>query len=328
MIKKVEISHKTILFAVAVLGFLWLLYLVKDIVLLIYIGILLMLALGPGVNKLDKWGFPRSLAILLNYLVFFGLIFLALFLLAGPLLQQSRLLVQQIIKFGEQIGVGNWLSEIFRDPLKNILPLSGNIFRITQTIFNNLIQVFSVFVISFYLILDRKKLPGYLSSFLGNRKTKKIDKVIKEAEKEVGHWLWGQLLLMVIVGVLTYLVLLILRFPYALPLAFLAGLLEALPNIGPVMAAIPAMIIGFTISPLMGFLAAIVFFVIQQLESNLITPKVMQGVTGVNPIVTLLGLLIGFRLAGVTGAIFALPTVLIIKVLIEKAILPRIKRTN
>ncbi|KUK83776.1 MAG: Uncharacterized protein XD98_0251 [Microgenomates bacterium 39_6] len=328
MIKKVEISHKTIFFVLAVLFFLWFAYLIRDIILLFYVGLLLMLALDPGIDRLEGWGLPRLLAILLNYLGFFALIGLSIFLLAGPLLQQSGLLLQQIVKLAEAAGAGDWLSGVLHDPLKNILPLSGNIFRVTQTIFNNLVQVFSVLIVSFYLVLDRKKLSDRLEQFFGKKRTRKIERIIEGAEKEVGHWLWGQVLLMVIVGALTYLALLLLKLPYALPLAFLAGLLEILPNIGPVLAAIPAVIIGFTVNQAVGFFVILAFIVVQQLESNFITPKVMQGITGVNPIITLLGLLIGFRLAGAVGAIFALPTILIIKVLISELVFPRIKRIS
>ncbi len=325
MIKKIEVSHKTIFFVLAVLFLLWFAYLISDIILLFYVGFLLMLALGPGVNKLEDLRVPRILAVLLNYLAFLGLLVLAIFLLAGPVVQQGGLLLQQIIKLAETAGAGDWLSTTVQDPFKNILPFSGNIFRITQTIFGNLVQVFSVLVISFYLILDRKKLPGRLEQFFGKKRSRKVEVIISRAEREVGRWLWGQLLLMLIIAILTYLVLLILRFPYALPLAFLAGLLEVLPNIGPVLAAIPAVIIGFTISPLMAVLVALAFFFIQQLQNSLIVPKIMQGMVGLNPIITLLGLLIGFRLAGVVGAVFALPTILIVKVIIEETVLPRIK---
>ncbi len=328
MIRKVEVSHKTFFFILAVLFLLGFAYLIRDVILLFYVGLLLMLALGPGVNKLESWKVPRALAVLLNYLAFFGLVILALFLLAGPLLQQSGLLLQQIIKLVEKTGTGDWLSKALQDPLKNILPLSGNIFRITQTIFNNLVQVFLVLVISFYLILDRKKIPTRLEQFFGKQKIRRAELIIRKAEKAVGHWLWGQLLLMAIVAGLTYLALLLLRLPYALPLAFLAGLLEILPNIGPVLAAIPAIMIGFAINPLMGVLTALAFFIIQQLESGLITPKVMQGITGINPIITLLGLLVGFRLAGAVGAVFALPTILIIKVILKETVFPRIKSIN
>lgn len=324
--KKVEVSYKTIFFILAVLLFLWVIYLIRDIILLVYVGIMLTLALGPMVDKLEGWKIPRVLAVFLNYLVFFGLLVLAVGLLSGPLIQQSGLLVQQIVKLGNQASLGNWLSDLFRDPLKNVLPLSGDIFRFTQDVFGNLVQVFSVLVFSFYLLLERRKIPAYLEDFLGKAKAKKAEKVIRKIENEIGHWLWGEMLLMIIVGVLTYLALLLLRFPYALPLAFLAGLLEVLPNIGPVIAMIPAVIVGFTISPLMGLLAVAAFFLVQQLENNLIVPKIMQGATGLNPIITLLGLLIGFRLAGVVGAVFALPTVLIFKVLIKELALPRLKK--
>ncbi len=328
MIKKVEISHKTILFVLGILFLLWFAYLIRDIILIFYVGLLLMLALGPGVNRLESLRIPRAIAILLNYLIFFGLLALALFLLAGPLLQQSALLIQQIIKLGEQTGASDWLLEFLRDPLRSILPLSGDIFRVTQAIFSNLVQVLAVFVVSFYLILDRKKLSTRLGNFLGEGLAGRIEEIIKKSETEVGHWLWGRLLMMFVVGFLIYLALLFLGLPYALPLAFLAGLLEILPSVGPVVAAVPAIIIGFTISPTMGLLTTLVFLTIQQLESNFITPKVMEGIIGINPIITLLGLLIGFRLAGVVGAVFILPTILIIKVLVKEVVLPQIGKIN
>jgi len=328
MVKKVEISYKTIVFTLVVLLLAWVFYLIRDIILLVYVGMMLTLALGPAVDRLESWRIPRLLAVLVNYLAFLGLLALVLSFLARPLVQQSGLLIQQVVGLGERVGIGEWLEDLLRDPLRNILPLSGDIFRLTQDIFNNLIQVFSVFVFSFYLILDRRKIPSYLSGFLGKARAQKVEKVAKRIEGEIGHWLWGQVLLMVIVAALTYLALLLLRFPYALPLAFLAGLLEVFPNVGPIIAAIPAVVVGFTISPLMSFLAVAAFFLVQQIESNLITPKVMQGATGLNPIVTILGLLIGFRLAGVIGAVFTLPTVLVLKVLAKELVLPRLKKVD
>jgi predicted PurR-regulated permease PerM len=326
MDKKVEISYKTVLFSLGILLLLWLAYLLRDIIFLFYISILLVLALGPGVNALTRRGLPRILAALMNYLIFLVLLVLAVYFLAGPLVQQSGSLVQQLANLGGRLGIGNWLSGSLENSLANILSLSGNILRVTQTVFNNLLQVTSVFVISFYLLLGGNKLLDKLTSFLNNRQAKKIEKVIIESEKEVSHWLWGQLLLMLIVGVITYLILLILRVPYALPLAFLAGILEVFPNIGPIIAAIPATVIGFGVSPLKGFFVLVAYILIQQLENNLIVPKIMQGVTGINPVVALVGVLVGYRLGGVVGALFILPSILIGRVLFEEIILPQVKK--
>ena len=323
--KKIEISHKTIIFAVVFLLSLWVLYFLRDIVLLFLVSFLLMLALSPAVNKLEKkLRFPRFLAILVNYFFIIGLIILAISLLAGPLFKQTGLLINQLLVLIEEMGSNQWTKGFLENPLSQIGLVSGNIFKFTQGIFSNAVRIFSVFVINFYLILERKYLSKHLKRLFNKKNASVAEKIISRLEHELGGWLWGELTLMVIVGVLTYLGLLILGIKYALPLAFLAGILEIFPNFGPLLAAIPGVIIGLSASPLMGLGALAVYFVVQQLENSLIIPKVMQKTTGVHPIVTLLALLIGFRLAGVAGAIFSLPMVLVVKVLFTDLFIPRL----
>ena len=313
---KIDISSKTIIFAVATLFLSWFLYYVRDIVLLFFVAFLLMLALSPTVDKLEgSLHFPRFLAILVSYFFIFGLVVLSVGLLTGPLIKQTSLLFSQLSALTEKVSLSQWAKNSWGNPLSQVGLVSGNIFRFTQGIFSNAIKIFSVFVINFYLILERKRTHKYLKHLFSEKDALKTEKIIGRLEYELSGWLWGELTLMIIVGILTYLGLLILGIEYALPLAFLAGVLEIFPNIGPLLSAIPGIIIGLSMSPLMGFGAGAVYFVVQQLENSLIVPRVMQKAIGVHPIITLLALLIGFRLAGVTGAIFSLPTVLMIKVL-------------
>ncbi|PIS15020.1 hypothetical protein COT63_02165 [Candidatus Shapirobacteria bacterium CG09_land_8_20_14_0_10_38_17] len=323
--KKVEISHKTIIFIVVFLFSLWFLYFVRDIVLLFLVSFSLMLALSPAVNKLEnKFHFPRFLAILVNYFFIIGLVVLAISLLAGPLFKQTGLLINQLLVLTEKMGFAEWAKGLLDNPFSQIGIVSGNIFKFTQGVFSNAVKIFSVFVINFYLILERKHLSKHLRHFLNEKNALVAEKIINRLEYEFGGWLWGELTLMIIIGVLTYLGLLILGIKYALPLAFLAGILEIFPNIGPSLAAIPGLIVGLSVSPLMGLGALAVYLVVQQLENSLITPKVMQRATGIHPIITFLALLIGFRLAGVAGAIFSLPMVLVIKVLFTDLFIPRL----
>jgi predicted PurR-regulated permease PerM len=112
----------------------------------------------------------------------------------------------------------------------------------------------------------------------------------------------------------------ILGVPSALPLAILAGLLEIVPTIGPVIAAVPAVLVGFTVSPVIGIAVASLYFLVQQLENHLIVPKIMQKAVGVNPLVTILSLGVGFQLGGPIGAILAVP-ILIVLLLIASELL-------
>jgi predicted PurR-regulated permease PerM len=112
---------------------------------------------------------------------------------------------------------------------------------------------------------------------------------------------------MFIVGCLTYIGLYFLGIKYALTLALVAALLEIIPYIGPILAAIPAVILGFAQSPFLALLVILLFVVIQQLENYIIVPQVMKKTVGLNPIVIIIVMLIGAKLAGVIGIILAVP---------------------
>jgi len=173
-------------------------------------------------------------------------------------------------------------------------------------------------VFAFYLLLAREKLEIQLSSFLGEEKGKRICKVIDTLEFRLGGWMRGQLLLMLAIGLATFLGLILLGIPYALPLAILAGLLEIVPTLGSIIAAIPSIIIGFGISPFIGFAAAFLALLIQQLESYFLVPKVMEKSVGVSPIVTLLALAVGAKLAGIAGIFVSIPVLITSQVLLKE----------
>ena len=122
---------------------------------------------------------------------------------------------------------------------------------------------------------------------------------------------------MLIVGILSYLGYVIVGLPYAIALGVIAGLLELVPNVGPTVAAIPAIIVGFSISSAHGIGALVVAILVQQLENNLIVPKVMQKTTGLNPIITLLSIMIGFKIGGPLLAVLSLPVVLSARVILS-----------
>jgi predicted PurR-regulated permease PerM len=141
--------------------------------------------------------------------------------------------------------------------------------------------------------------------------------LFRRIEERLGRWLRGQLFLGLIIAVLTYIGLVSLGVKYALVLALIAGLTELLPAIGPFIGAIPAVIVGLSQDPWKGLFVAILYLVIQQLENNLIVPRVMSKATGLNPVIVIISLLVGAKVAGVIGVILAVPTVLIITTFLE-----------
>ena len=122
---------------------------------------------------------------------------------------------------------------------------------------------------------------------------------------------------MLLIGLANYIGLLILGVPFALPLAIIAGLLEIVPNIGPIIAAFPAVIVGFGVSPLTGFAVAALAFLIQQIENYVLVPKIMEKQAGLSPIITLLALVIGLKVAGIVGAILSIPIVITTQIVFD-----------
>jgi len=114
---------------------------------------------------------------------------------------------------------------------------------------------------------------------------------------------------MTFIGSLTWIVLTLMHIPYALPLAVLAGLLEIIPTIGPIISAVPAVIVGLSISPTLAFAAVIGYILIQAIENNFLVPIIMQNAVGLNPIIVILAIVIGSKLMGIAGALLAIPFV-------------------
>lgn len=319
MPKKIEISHRTIIFtAVFVLG-LWFLYLIRSILLVIFVATILMFALNPSVRKMEKLRMPRWLAILILYILTLAILILTISGIVPPLVEQTSKLINQIPQFFIQFRVLGIDETAIASQLSQFASLPTNIIRFLVGVFSNILSVLALAVITFYLLLERKKLDSHLALLFGESKEKEIEEVIDRIEERLGGWVRGELLLMTFVGILTYLGYLVIGLNFALPLAILAFFLELLPNVGPTVAAIPAILVGFTVSPLHALAAAGWAFLVQQVENSILVPRVMEKTAHINPLVSIISLAIGFKLAGVGGAILAIPTYLMIETIARKA---------
>jgi predicted PurR-regulated permease PerM len=144
-----------------------------------------------------------------------------------------------------------------------------------------------------------------------------LAQLFSRMQKRIGAWLRGQIILGLLVGTAVYIGLSLLGVKYALLLAIIAAFLEVVPYVGPVLSLIPAAIIGFAQSPVTGLLVVGVYFIVQQLENNLFVPKVMQKVTGLNPVVSIIALMVGIKFGGLIGAILSIPVATMIAVVLE-----------
>lgn len=323
MLRKIEISHRTIIFTVLFLLGLWVLYQVRQIILALFIAVILMAALNPAVNRLERLRLPRWLAILFLYILIFGGFGTVLGVLIPPLVDQTATFINRVIFYLRETRLFGIDPNFLTTQISQFGLLPSNILKITLNFFSNIVGILFLLMVTFYLLLERKNLSRYLLIIFGEGEEKRAESLISKFEERLGGWIRGEMILMSIIGIMTYIGLRLLGVESALPLAILAGFLELVPSIGPIISAIPAVLVGLTISPVMGLAVGALYFLVQQLENTLIVPKVMERAVGVNPLVTILALAIGFKLAGVVGAILAVPVFLVIQVIASEAFLSK-----
>jgi len=281
-----------------------------------------MTAINPIVKLARKIKIPTIIVMLIVYFGLIALISTVVASLVPAIVQQTRditLVLPTYMHNLENIFNAQFDPSVIGGYLNSI---PSNLLKLAGGIFGNIMNILALFFMSYYLVLDRPKLHRYLLRLFDDPGAEsKAEDLVVAIEEQVGGWVRGELLLMLVIGVMTYIGLALLGVPYALPLAVIAGLLEAVPNLGPTIAAIPALIIGLTVSPIIALGTLILSIVIQQLENNIIVPKIMQSATGTEPLITILVLLVGFALGGITGAILSMPIYLTIQTVI-KAINP------
>lgn len=319
MTRRIDISSKTVFFIAAFLILLWVIFQILDIILLFFIAFIFMSALSPVVDQLTRIKVPRIVAVLVVFLVLVSLLVGLVTLGFSPLIAQTSSLAQRLADTIGNLLQANLIDQsVIRDEMSK---LSGQVVNITVDIFKNIISFVSLLVITVYMLLDREKIEDYGTSFFGVHQ-EKARRVLRRIEDKLGAWLRGQIVLSLIIGVASYVGLKLLGVEFALPLAIIAGMLEVVPVIGPIISAIPAILIALTVSPLFATIVAGLYLAIQQLEGHLVVPQVMKKAVGLNPLLVILAISVGGRLLGLGGALLAVPISVVVQLVTQEIIKP------
>lgn len=318
MPQKIEISPKTILFIALLIVGGWFFLVIKDILFLLFISFIIMSSLRPVVDRLEGWGVPRALGIITSYVVL--IIFIVIYgsLVFPPLVAESIKFLNHFPEFVTRLSP--YITINPETLLSQIAPISQNVAKVTVGVFSNIISILTILVFSFYFLLERKNLTSFLDLFIGKEWGKKALNIVNKSEERMGAWVRGQLLLVFIIGQASYIGLILLGVNYALPLALIAGVMELFPIIGPNIAAIPAILVAFSVSPGLALAVAALYLLIQQLENNLIVPTVMRRTVGLPPVVSLIALMIGGKLGGVIGIILSVPILLVMQTIFQELV--------
>ncbi len=326
----VSISGGTIVKAIVITLLFAILFILKDLVLVLLMSIVVASAVEPGTQWFVRRGMPRLFAVILIYvLIALSLVGIVFFLLL-PLLSESADFIKNAPVYfnassisdsishsdllGSQPIVSNLTSTLnLTAILSEINTLTTSIYTNTfgtiTTVFGGLLSFFLMAIISFYLAVEEDGVGKFLKAISPIKHEKYIVALWKRSQKKIGLWMQGQLVLAIIIGMLVYLGLLIINIPNALLLAVLAAAFEIIPLFGPILASIPAILIAFVSGG--GLSTALVvaglYIIVHQFENQLIYPLVVKKVVGVSPIVSIVALAAGWQLAGFIGLILAVP---------------------
>lgn len=316
----VEISTRTILKVLLFGGLIFLLYFLRDIVVILLMSIVVASFVESGVKKLRRFHLNRVLSGILIYtlgLVFFAVILYVVVPVFVEQTSQFIAFISQYIPSSEflnnfqasavQISSHHSVPEIVAQVSKFFENFGGGLFTTATSVLWSLTKIVLIIVISFYLSIQERGVENFLKLITPPEHENYIVDLWQRTERKIGLWFQGQLLLGAIVGVLIYAGLLALDVQYALLIALAAAFLELIP-FGMILAVVPALYFAFLSGGItLAATTAVLYFVVQQLEAHILTPLVVHKVVGVSPLVVILSLLVGAKLGGIYGIILSIP---------------------
>lgn len=327
--KIISVSSGTILKAVLIVLSFAALYYLRDILLVLVLAIVIASSIEPGTRWFLKRGVPRILAVLLIYSVAVTILVLMFYFLFLPLLNQSATFLSSLPEYLGELQVWNplqnnpllssnsaiqgfsenfSLGQIVGQTEGIIGNLSNGFFSTASTVFGGVLSFVLVVVLSFYLSVESEGVTNFLRIVIPAKNEDYIIDLWKRSQHKIGLWMQGQIVLAIIVAILVFLGLTLLRVENALLLAVLAGMFEIIPLFGPILAAIPAVTLALITNGMASALTVVgLYVIIQQFENQLIYPLVVRKIVGVPPIISILALIIGGKLAGFVGLIVSVP---------------------
>jgi predicted PurR-regulated permease PerM len=304
-------------------------YQISNILILVIIAAVIAIGLEPIISSAMRLlHINRGFTIAIAILVGLGLVSLFLLFIVPPLVHQIAELSKAIPNVLGQAGQRNdWFGKLVNENQKaiqefiaalpsRIINSFGTILGVTGQIGAFIINTITVLVLTIFFINQLPGIANRISLLFEPSKRAVASTTTTKMLEKIGSFVSGNLLTSLICTMATYIALLVLGIPYSIPLAMWAGFTDLIPQIGAFIGALPAVIIAFYISPLIGFITIVFFLVYQQLENFLITPNVMQKAVDLSPSSVLIATLIGGDLAGIVGVLLALPITAVLKVLV------------
>ncbi len=316
------------------------LYQVRTVVMLVYVAALLAIGLAPIVRAVERQKvlpvgtrrFPRWLAILTLYLTLLITLVGLGFAVVPPLVHQGQALwtgLPALFARGQEFLIARGLldheftmSEALQKAPSGMLGASGDaVTTVLGAVFGlagGVFGVVTILILTFYMLVESDAIFRRFVRLFPIEQRLRVATVSSDISVKVSAWLGGQLLLGAIIGTTATIGLWLLGVPYFFVLGLIAGIGELIPMVGPILSAIPALIVALTVSPGMALGVGVFFLAQQQFENHLLVPKLMERQVGVSAVTVIIALLVGGSLLGIVGALLAVPTAAVLQVIFDE----------
>lgn len=357
---RVDIPAMTVIRAafmlLSVIAGVWILFMIRNTLLIFALAAFLSIVIDSSVRRMERWRIPRGVAVVIMYLIFISI---SLFLVASliPIVANQ---LQDLAAFMNRSlnafindpevslrflspAMNEKLTEISREAVANLglqnqtralFQFGQNLsvaaqtslsyaIQLTGSLFNFLVSLVLILFLTFFMQMEREKISATARGLLPLRYRGYYDDKSAVIHQKMSQWFQGQLILCLTIGVLTFIALNILGLgQYALTLALLAGFVEFIPYAGPLIAAVPAILIAVTQYGLVwALITAVVYYIIQACENNLLVPLIMKHAVGLSPMLVIFGMMVGVSFPDtihpILGIILAVPTTTIIAIFME-----------
>ncbi|KNF09886.1 putative permease [Gottschalkia purinilytica] len=310
---------------------------IKELLLMIFYSIILAYLLNPIVNFLERRKIKRGLGTLIVYLVLVLILVLLTFSIVPKISSEFEKLIKLLPQYFNKIydfsdhlydkyykHIENLPSEFkaFNDVIsENLEKIQGMVLMSFKGIMGSIIKSFSkvlnfiiIPILTFYFLKDKDLFKKKACLAIPKKYRREVIRVSREIDMILSKFIRGQLIVATFVGIATTIMLLILGIDFAIIIGIIAGVFDIIPYVGPIIGVIPAIIFALLKSPIRALWVLIMFIVIQQLESNVLSPKIVGESVGLHPVVVLLSLLIGGSYFGILGMLLAVPVTAILRI--------------
>ncbi|PIY89162.1 MAG: hypothetical protein COY73_01730 [Candidatus Nealsonbacteria bacterium CG_4_10_14_0_8_um_filter_37_14] len=311
-----DISWGTILkIALALLSF-YLIFLIRDILIWLIFALIISVLFNPAIEFFKRRKIPRVLSAILVYVSIFGMVGGVIYLIASPLILEIQQFAQIFPQYFEKIvpplsGLGITAFENLENFTRAmegwLTSASTNIFSALSAIFGGIFSTITIFVLAVFLSIEERGMERIIGLLTPGKHEAYVLSLWEKSQVKISKWFGSRILLCLFVGVLTFVTCHVLNIKYAVSFGLLAGILDIIPIIGPVIAGVIIVIFCALENWLKALFLLIIFILIQQIEGNILTPILTKKFIGLPAVLVIIALMVGGKIWGILGAVLAIP---------------------